>query len=265
MKISGKVAIVTGGARGIGKRIVEVLADKGAKIVVGDILEQGEEIVAELNKQRDNKVAVFHLCDVSKLDELNGLVDRAMGEFGALDIVVNNAGIRGSYIWMDSGYESLSKTIDINLKAPIEGTRLAVKAFYKAQRPGCVVNISSIFGVRFSELLGVYGATKAGLVAFTAASAPLAQGTPPIRVNSVAPVYIDTTMSTHGVPEEINKHLRIFGENTEDGVASEVVRCIEDESLAGDTIVMNPDGPGSVHQGSKAESFGFIKYMDACS
>ncbi|KAJ2381614.1 hypothetical protein GGI23_007543, partial [Coemansia sp. RSA 2559] len=76
-------------------RIVEVLADKGAKIVVGDILEQGEEIVAELNKQRDNKVAVFHLCDVSKLDELNGLVDRAMGEFGALDIVVNNAGIRG--------------------------------------------------------------------------------------------------------------------------------------------------------------------------
>ncbi|KAJ2553642.1 hypothetical protein EV175_002870 [Coemansia sp. RSA 1933] len=257
----GKVAIVTGGARGMGKRIAEVLVEKGAKVVIGDIREQGEQVAEELNKQSDDKVAAFQLCDLQNLNEISDLFDRAVAEFSVVDILVNNAGIRGTYVWCTTDFEDLSKTIDINLKAPIEGTRLAVQSFHKANRPGCVVNISSIFAVRSLELTAVYGATKAGIVAFTAASAPLAQETPPVRINSVAPLYVDTLMTTDGVPEDINKSLRIFGECTVDSVADEVVRCIEDESLAGDTIVMNSDGPGSLYQAEKAEWFGFTKYM----
>ncbi|KAJ1730589.1 hypothetical protein LPJ72_004405 [Coemansia sp. Benny D160-2] len=263
MQTSGKVAIVTGGARGIGKRIVEVLVEKGAKVVIGDVLEQGEQVAEELNDKMGDKVAVFHTCNVRNLDEIAELQNRAITEFGAMDIVVNNAGIGGSYLWADENSESISKTIDINLKAPIEGTRLAVKSFYKAGRPGCVINISSILGIRYSELTAVYGATKAAIIAFTASAAPLAQGTPPVRVNSVAPVHIETNTTSNEIPESIDKHLRSFGVNTVDGVASEVIRCIEDETLAGDTVVMNSNADGSVREGPKAESCGFIEYIKA--
>ncbi|KAJ1733499.1 hypothetical protein LPJ72_002842 [Coemansia sp. Benny D160-2] len=261
MQISGKVAVVTGGTRGIGRSIVDMLVSNGANVVVSGINKSGEQVVKEINKQNNAKVAVFHMCDVSKLDEIKGLLDRAETEFGGLDILVNNAGIGDSYIWTEQDSNQLSKVIDTNLKAPIEGTRQAVELFYKSGNPGCVVNISSVLGIIPSELTAVYGATKAGLVMFTASAGPLAKGTPSIRINSVAPIFINTDMINKGAPDVITNHLRSFGERTPACVAMEVLRCIEDDSLAGETILMKQTGPGVIHEMPKAESNGFIQFI----
>ncbi|KAI9506964.1 hypothetical protein GGI25_000013 [Coemansia spiralis] len=197
------------------------------------------------------------------MDSIKELVDRAESEFGHLDIMVNNAGVGGGFLWIDTDSTTHSSAIDINFKAPVEGTRLAVRSFYAANRPGCVVNIASIVAFTPLEYSPVYSATKAALVAFTAVSAPLAEGTPPVRVNAVAPVYIDTAIVNENVTEKVNGLLRGLGERTVDDVAREVVRCIEDELLAGDTIVMRPEGPGKVAtQVPKAESLGFIKHIN---
>ncbi|KAI9474428.1 hypothetical protein LPJ78_005411 [Coemansia sp. RSA 989] len=258
MNISNKVAVVTGSARGIGKRIVEVLAEKGAKVVVTDILEQGANVASKLNEGR-GKVAVFHKCDVGDTASVQEVFARAVQEFGAVDIWVNNAGVGGTMPWLDPDHTSLSRTLDINLKAPIEGTRLAVRYMLANNRPGCIINIASISAFHPIEFAPVYSAAKAGLVSFTSTCGTLAQGSPSIRVNAIAQAFVDTNIVRDGVPEMARQIMRQAGEVSADKVANEVVRCIEDESLAGDTIKLVSDKiPGVVHDAPKATAFGFI-------
>ncbi|KAJ1844333.1 hypothetical protein IWW55_000652 [Coemansia sp. RSA 2706] len=259
MQIAGKIAIVTGSARGIGKRIVEVLVEKGAKVVVVDILDQGAAVADELNASKGEKVACFQKCDVTNVDELKAMVDRALMEFGGLDILVNNAGIGGSLPWIEPDSEGLSRTLDINLRAPIEGTRLAIRYLMATRRTGCVVNVASIAAFHPVEFTPVYAATKSGLVSFTASCATLADSEPRIRVNAIAQSYVDTDIVHENVPPEVNQILRAQGEIPVDTVVGEVVRCIEDEKLAGDTIKVLPGMPGMVHDGPKARAFGFME------
>ncbi|KAJ2807797.1 hypothetical protein H4R20_001132 [Coemansia guatemalensis] len=261
MQILGKLAVVTGGARGIGKRIAEVLADKGARVVVGDVLETGSKVADEINAARGQKVAVFEQCDLSKTANVQALMARAQKEFGVPDIVINNAGVGGSFLWADPDSESLSRIIDINLKAPIEATRLAVGGFLATQRNGSVVNVSSIAAIEPLEISPVYAAAKAGLVNFTAACASLAKGTPSIHVNAVCPVFVDTAIVRDNVPNEVNAILRSYGELSVDDVVAQVIRCIEDESLAGDTIRMRANDQSTLHDGVKAGSLGFVEML----
>ncbi|KAJ2613551.1 hypothetical protein H4S08_002140 [Coemansia sp. RSA 1365] len=261
MEIAGKLAIVTGGARGIGKRIAEVLTERGARVVIGDVLESGSEIAEAINAKRGQKVAVFKKCDLSNITNVQELMICAQTEFGIPDIVINNAGVGGSFLWTDFDSESLSRTIDINLKAPIEATRLAVRGFLATQRNGCVVNVSSIAAVVPLEFSPVYAASKAGLVNFTASCASLANGTPSIHVNAVCPVFVDTAIVRDNVPNEVNAILRSHGELSVDDVVAEVIRCIEDQTLAGDTIKMRAGRPGILHDGVKAKSLGFVDML----
>ncbi|KAJ2079895.1 hypothetical protein H4R24_003459 [Coemansia sp. RSA 988] len=261
MQILGKLAVVTGGARGIGKRIAEVLADKGARVVVGDVLESGSKVADAINSTKGQKVAVFEKCDLSKTANVQALMTRAQEEFGVPDIFINNAGVGGSFLWTDSDCENLSRIIDINLKAPIEATRLAVRGFLETQRNGCVVNVSSVSAFVPLEFSPVYAAAKAGLVNFTASCASLAEGTPSIHVNAVCPVFVDTAIVRENVPKEVNDILRSHGELSIDDVVAEVIRCIEDESLAGDTIRMRADGPATLHDGVKARPLGFVDML----
>ncbi|KAJ2777174.1 hypothetical protein GGI15_004598 [Coemansia interrupta] len=256
MQIQDKVAVITGAARGFGKRLAEEIVARGGKVVLGDILEEGYDVAAELNRQSGGKVAVFQHCDVSSSAHLSSLVTRATEEFGHLDIMVNNAGIGGTIPWADADGLAVSRTIDVNLKAPLEGTRLAVQYFQREGRPGCVVNVASMMAFFPAEFGPVYGATKSGVVNFTAACATLAKMG--VRVNAVAPNFADTAMVRDMLPKENNSVFAMNGVLTVDEVVGQMIRCIEDESLAGDTIKMLPGKPFVVHKGRKAVSSGVV-------
>ncbi|KAI8322770.1 15-hydroxyprostaglandin dehydrogenase [Martensiomyces pterosporus] len=258
MQVSGKVAVITGGARGFGKRLAEVLIEKGARVVLADILEEGFDVAVALNAQHGKKVAVFHTCDVRNFASLASLIPRALEEFGSFDIMVNNAGIEGSVPWTDADGEGISRTIDINLKAPIEGTRLAVKHFNKSKKQGCVVNVASMMAFFPMEFGPAYGATKSGVVNFTASCATLAKLSPPIHVNAVAPNFADTAMIKGQLSQGNNVFLKMNGILTVDEVVKEMVRCVEDESLAGDTIKLLAGHQPLVHNGRKAMPSGII-------
>ncbi|KAJ2366183.1 hypothetical protein IW150_006014 [Coemansia sp. RSA 2607] len=256
MQIQDKVAVITGAARGFGKRLAEQLVARGGKVVLGDILEEGYDVALQLNQQAQSKVAVFQHCDVSDSQQLASLVARAIEEFGHLDIMVNNAGIGGTIPWTDENGSAVARTVDVNLKAPLEGTRLAVRHFRHTRRPGCVVNVASMMAFFPAEFGPVYGATKSGVVSFTASCATLAQWG--VRVNAVAPNFADTAMVRDTVPKENNSVFASSGMLTVDEVVDQMLRCIEDETLAGDTIKMLPGLRPTVHKGRKAVSSGVV-------
>ncbi|KAJ1762674.1 hypothetical protein GGH19_003635 [Coemansia sp. RSA 1807] len=253
MRIEDKVAVITGGARGFGKRLAELIVDNGGKVVLGDILDEGALVARELNRRDSETVAVFQKCDVSNLSDINALIKRAIDEFGILDIMVNNAGVVGSLLWTDNS-TSYEQVIDINLKAPIEGTRLAVKYFLETGIPGCVVNVASMMAFYPMEYGPVYGATKSALVNFTASCATLAQLNPPIRVNAIAPNFANTNMVHSPILGSVHKQKLL----DVDEVVVQMIRCIEDERLAGDTIKIMQGMPPVLNKGRKAVASGVI-------
>ncbi|KAJ2777173.1 hypothetical protein GGI15_004597 [Coemansia interrupta] len=263
MHIQGKVAVITGAAQGIGRRVAEMLVDKGAFVVIGDVKPAGAQVASDLNKASSggssgSPVAAFHPCDVRQSSDLSALIATALKTFGRLDIFVNNAGVSGSFLWADTDDTEVSRAIDVNLKAPIEGTRQAVRHFLQQGIPGCVVNVASMAAFAPLEFGPAYAASKAGLVAFNASCATLALREPAIRVNAVAPTFVDTDLTSQGVPEDIRAILQGAGESTVDTVALQVLRCIEDEQLAGDTIRIRSEECISLHDGPKARPFGFV-------
>ncbi|KAJ1805757.1 hypothetical protein LPJ77_004035 [Coemansia sp. RSA 2523] len=253
MRIEDKVAVITGGARGFGKRLAELIVDNGGKVVLGDILDEGALVARELNRRDSETVAVFQKCDVSNLSDIDALIKRAIDEFGILDIMVNNAGVVGSLLWTDNS-TSYEQVIDINLKAPIEGTRLAVKYFLETGIPGCVVNVASMMAFYPMEYGPVYGATKSALVNFTASCATLAQLNPPIRVNAIAPNFANTNMVHSPILDSVHKQKLL----DVDEVVVQMIRCIEDERLAGDTIKIMQGMPPVLNKGRKAVASGVI-------
>ncbi|KAJ2765244.1 hypothetical protein IWQ56_004176 [Coemansia nantahalensis] len=263
MQILGKVAVITGGARGFGRQLAAAIVERGGRVVLGDVLEaEGADAARALNASRRGggaPVAVFQRCDVTRAADLEALVARAVREFGGLDIMVNNAGVGGTMPWTDADHTSAARTIAINLTAPVEGTRLAVRHFMQTGRPGCVVNVASMMAFFPVEFGPVYGATKSGLVNFTAACATLAARAPPIRVNAVAPNFAATAMVdelARSLPPSGTKALGWDAILTVDEVVAQMIRCIEDESLAGDTIKILAGRPPLVHAGRKALDLG---------
>ncbi|KAJ1901424.1 hypothetical protein LPJ66_000793 [Kickxella alabastrina] len=264
MQVQDKVAIITGASQGIGRQVAEVLVNKGARVIIADILPLGTQTAQEINDSNqasaDSPVAIFQHCDVSKAEDLQKLFDVTLEAFGRVDILVNNAGFGGSELWVDKDSEILTRTIDVNLKAPIDGTRLAIRQFVRANQTGCVVNVASMAAYVPIEFSPVYASTKAGLVSFTGACATLALRTPAIRVNAVAPSFVDTAI-TRSTPAEINAMLRTCGIITVNDVATQVLRCIEDEELAGDTIQVLVEG-SVVHNGPKTPNFGLVANLN---
>ncbi|OMH80902.1 15-hydroxyprostaglandin dehydrogenase [NAD(+)] [Zancudomyces culisetae] len=255
MTIKDKVAIVTGAARGFGKRIAEVIVEKGGKVIVSDILD-GEDVARQLNEAKGKKVAVFVKCDVSKTEDLEKTLSLAISEFGRLDILVNNAGIGGTPVWGDKDSRMLRKTIEVDLISVIDFTRLAV-AYWNTlpcgenETVGVVVNVASNMAFFPASTGPAYGPAKAGVVNFTATCASLY---PKIRVNAVAPNYADTDMLRRALSAGGN-NLNVIKKNavlTVDEVVDNMIRCIEDESLVGDTIKLIAGKPPLVHKQRKA-------------
>ncbi|MCE9598216.1 MAG: 3-oxoacyl-[acyl-carrier-protein] reductase [Spirochaetia bacterium] len=199
INFSGKAAVVTGSARGIGKAIAHKLATLGADIVISDInAEQAAAAAQELAQATGRKV-ISHAGDISKLDQAEALIAACVKEFGHIDILVNNAGITKDTLLMRMKPEQWDAVIAVNLTGTFNCTQPAFKQMMK-QRSGAIVNISSIAKDGNMGQTN-YSASKAGVVGFTKAVA-LEGASRGIRCNAIAPGFIKTDM-TDAIPEAI--------------------------------------------------------------
>src|SRR5215204_381437 len=188
-----RVAIVTGGSRGIGKAVVELLASHGTHVVVNYVRDEDAAAATVNLAQYHGVKAITIQADVSQLDEAERLVQETVEHFGRVDFLICNAGI-----WEGAGVESISeelwdKTLDINLKGTWSVCRAAVPLM-KQQRFGRIVIVSSTAGQRGEANVSNYAASKGGQIAFTKSLAP-ELGPFGINVNSVAPGWVETEMT----------------------------------------------------------------------
>lgn len=196
--LEGKVAVITGGSRGIGRAIAMRLSAEGAKVAIcGRNLEAAEEVVAEIEAAGATGMAVA--ADVSRESDAEALIQASIKCFGRLDILVNNAGITRDGLLVRMKEEDWDTVLDVNLKGAFFTTRAALRPMLRA-RGGRIVNISSIAGTMGIPGQANYSAAKAGLIGFTKAVAKEVASRS-ITVNAVAPGFIETEM-TAVLPED---------------------------------------------------------------
>jgi 3-oxoacyl-[acyl-carrier protein] reductase len=201
LELPGRVAIVTGAARGIGLAIAERLSRAGAQVVVADISEDGATAAAERLREKEGK-AVRVAADVTSPDEVGAMVERAIDAFGAVDILVNNAGITGrdAPLW-ETTDEAWEKVMGLNLTGVFYCCR-AVVPHMRERRSGAIVNVASISGKEGNPKMIPYSVSKAGVICLTKALAKevITDG---VRVNAVAPGVIETPLLDQLQPEAI--------------------------------------------------------------
>lgn len=201
MELEGKVALVTGGASGIGKATAEMYAREGAIVAISDIdQDQGEAVVAGL--EGVGAEAMFERADVSIADQCEALVEAIVSEYGRLDIAFNNAGIGGeSHPAGEYSIESWNRVIAVNLSGVFYSLRYEIPAMLKSGG-GAIVNMASILGQVGFAMAPAYVAAKHGVVGLTRAAA-LDYAEQGLRVNVVGPAFVSTPLiaSLEGNPE----------------------------------------------------------------
>lgn len=203
MSLTGKVAVVTGAAQGIGKAIALTLAQDGADIVVSDInLEKAKETAKEIEALERKALAIQ--TNVAKGDDVETLAKTTLETFNKVDIIVNNAGITRDNLLMRMKDEEWDQVLEVNLKGTFYCTRAFLRSMLK-QKSGRIVNITSVVGAMGNAGQANYSASKAGVIGFTKTIAREVASRS-ITVNAVAPGFIDTDM-TKGLPEEVRKNL----------------------------------------------------------
>jgi 3-oxoacyl-[acyl-carrier protein] reductase len=204
VELIGKVALITGGAQGIGKAIALLLARNGADSVVTDVnLERAEETSGEIRALGRKSMALK--ADVSRLAEVEALVQTVVENFGRIDILVNNAGIARDKLILRMTEEDWDAVLGVNLKGTFNCTKAVIKHMSK-QRSGKVVNIASVVGEMGNAGQANYSASKAGVIGFTKTLArEFAQRG--ININAIAPGYIQTPM-TDALPEKAKEELK---------------------------------------------------------
>jgi NAD(P)-dependent dehydrogenase (short-subunit alcohol dehydrogenase family) len=206
-ELEGKVAIVTGGARGLGRGVVEVFVEEGAKVVIADLLEEeGNATVSQLGD-----AVRFRRTDISDRDEVQALVDFAVSEFGGLDVMMNNAGIsdNDAASVLEADFAAFEKIMAVNVKGVMLGTQIAARHMAK-HGGGSVINTSSISGIHAGFGFFSYRASKAAVVNFTKTAA-CELGVHLVRVNCICPGNIPSEMGTFATApgEDAEKQRRI--------------------------------------------------------
>lgn len=196
--LTGKSAVVTGGANGIGKGIALGLASFGADIVIADIDAERGEAVAETIRGMGRR-AISIPTDVMDRAQLRAAIDGAASTMGRLDILVNNAGGGRPIKFMDQSERSRDRHVEFNLGNLMTATHQAAKRMIELANGGCIINITSIEGLRAAPAYAVYAACKAAMINFTRSTAvELAEHG--IRINAIAPDIVITDGFTNQVP-----------------------------------------------------------------
>ena len=191
--LKDKVALITGGARGIGRSICESFAENGCNIAFtyNNSKEAAEELVKELKKY-DVKVKSYK-SDASDHDKSVELIDNVISDFERIDVLVNNAGITKDNLLMRMSPSDFKDVVNVNLGSVFNLTKSSIRIFLK-QKEGSIINISSIVGLKGNAGQSNYAASKAGIIGFSKSIA-LELGSRNIRCNVVAPGFIETDMT----------------------------------------------------------------------
>ncbi len=237
--LEGKVVLITGASRGIGKSIAQKCVEEGAKVAFTYLSseEKANALAAELS-QNGGEVVGFK-SNAGIFDEAQKLVDAVIEKFGQIDVLVNNAGITRDNLLMRMSEEQWDEVIDVNLKSVFNLTKAVQRPMLKA-RKGSIINMSSVVGVSGNAGQANYAASKAGMIGFTKSIAQ-ELGSRNIRCNAIAPGFIETEMTAsldEKVVQEWNNSIPLKrGGKTED-VANVVVFLGSDMSayVTGQTI-----------------------------
>lgn len=230
-----KIILITGASRGIGRAIAKELSKEN--IIIANY-NKSEEVAKKLQKENEN-IDIFK-ADVSKREEVISMIEYAINKYGKIDVLINNAGISQEKMLQDITDEDFWNAIQVNLYSVFCTTQEVVKFMLK-EKNGCIINISSIYGINGGSCASVYSATKAGVDAMTKALAK-ELGPSNIRVNSIAPGCMNTDMNSYLTEEEWNEikeetPLQKIGEGID------IARCakwlIEDEFTTGQVISPN--------------------------
>lgn len=243
-EMEGKVALVTGSSRGIGRAIALGLALQGAKVVVNHRAssEQAAEVVAAIQAQGGEAVAMA--ADVSDFDQAQQLVKTTISSLGSIDILVNNAGTTRDKLLMQMKEADWDAVLNTNVKSVFNCCKAAVRPMLRARRGGRIINISSVSGLVGQVGQTNYSASKAGIIGLTYALAK-ELGSRQITVNAVAPGYIPTVL-TEGLPQEIKDAitqatpLGRFGRSED--IANAVVFLASDRAAFITGITLRVDG-----------------------
>ena len=198
--LESKVAIVTGGSRGIGKAICQTFAENGCDVAFtyNNSKESAENLAKELKNIGINAKA--YKSDASSFDDATQLVEDVINDFGKIDKLVNNAGIKKDNLLMRMNKEDFDSVVNTNLSSVFNLTKASIRTFLK-QRSGSIINISSVVGVKGNAGQSNYSASKAGIIGFSK-SVALELGSRNIRSNVIAPGFIETDM-TDSLSEDV--------------------------------------------------------------
>jgi 3-oxoacyl-[acyl-carrier protein] reductase len=191
--VQGKVVLVTGASRGIGRSIANQFAQAGAHVAFTYLssVEKGEALVKEL--EAHGIKAKGYRSDASLFDAADELVNSVLADFGQIDVLINNAGITRDGLLMRMTEDQWDEVIRVNLKSVFNLTKAVIKPMMKA-KSGSIVNMTSIVGVKGNAGQANYAASKAGIIGFTK-SVALELGSRNIRCNAIAPGFIETEMT----------------------------------------------------------------------
>lgn len=191
--LDGKIALITGASKGIGRAIAKEFASQGANVAFTYLssVEKGKALVREIEELGIK--AVGYRSDASKYEAAKNLINQVVSDFGGLDILVNNAGITRDNLLMRMSEEHWDEVIDTNLKSVFNTVKAVTRTFMK-QRSGSIINITSIVGIKGNAGQTNYAASKAGIIGFTK-SVALELGSRNIRCNAIAPGFIETEMT----------------------------------------------------------------------
>ena len=215
-----KVALVTGASRGIGREIAKSLAKQNIKVIAN--YNNSKEKAIELKKELEAEGVLIDIvkADVSKREEIKNLVQYAIGNYGKIDILINNAGISEYKLFTDETDEDWNKVINTNLYSAFAVSQEVIPNMIK-NKNGCIINISSVWGMVGASMEVLYSVSKAGIDGLTKALAK-ELGPSNIRVNAIAPGIVDTDMCKNFNEEEL--------ENIKEEIPLERIGKVEDIS-----------------------------------